>query len=356
VNYQDLPLALSFGDVLLAPQYSELNSRSEVDLSTKISEKITLDIPLMSINMDDVTGVKMAIAMGKAGGLGLLPRFDTPDIQADKVSQVKAAGVLTAGAVGCKESAVVRAEKLVAAGVDVLTLDVAHGQLRKAIDLTAWMAERFGKEITIMSGVVGTYEGAKDLFKAGADCVRIGVGPGTICTTRTQTGHGMPQITAIFEGARAAREAGKTIVSDGGTENSGDVVKALAAGASGVITGYQLAGSDETPGKLREIDGKKYKDYNASTSRKEKMKQLKKYKNGKGRMYVVHVEGIESLVPYRGPVAEVIESMMAGVRSGFSYSGARTIEELWKKAKFMRVTQAGVKENNPHGVIVNGTH
>lgn len=354
MTFKDLPIALSFGDVLLAPQYSELDSRSEVDLSTKISEKIKLDIPLISINMDDVTGVDMAIAMGKTGGLGLLPRWDPPDVQAEKVAEVKKAGVLAAAAVGCKESSVERAEKLVAAGADVLTLDVAHGQLKKAIDMTAWMAERFGKEVAIMSGVVGTYEGAKDLFKAGADCVRIGVGPGTICTTRVQTGHGMPQITALFEGARAAREAGKTIVSDGGTENSGDVVKALAAGASAVISGFQLAGSDETPGKVIEIEGKKYKEYNASTSRKEKLNQMQKYKHEKGKTYVVHVEGVDSLVPYRGPVAKVIEGIMAGVRSGFSYSGARTIEELWKKAKFMRITQAGTKENSPHGVIVNG--
>jgi IMP dehydrogenase len=353
MHFKELPIAYSYGDVLLAPQHSKINSRSEVDTSAKISDKITLDIPLISINMDSVTGVDMAIAMGKSGGLGLLPRFDPPNIHAEKLAKVKEAGVITAGAVGCKETSVGRAEELAKAGADIITLDVAHAQLQKAIDMTKWLKDRFGNEITIISGVVGTYEGAMDLFKAGADSVRVGVGPGTICTTRIKTGHGVPQITAISECAKAAREMGKTVLADGGTENSGDIVKGLAAGGSAVIAGSLFAGTDETPEKIIEVDGVKYKEYNASTSKKAKLSQIEKYKTGKGKTYAIHVEGVESLVPYKGPVADVLADLMAGVRSGFSYSGALNLEQLWKNARFMRVTQAGLHENNAHNVLVN---
>lgn len=349
----EFPLALSYGDVLLVPLHSNIKSRSEVDTSTYITKNIKLEIPLISINMDSVTGVEMAIAMGKSGGLGILPRFDPPDVQARKMAEIKAAGVLGAGAVGIKEHAMERAALLIEAGADIITLDVAHGHLQKTLDITSKIKKEFGDKVAIISGVVGTYEGARDLFKAGADCVRVGVGPGTICTTRIKTGHGVPQLTAILECARAAREAGKTILADGGTENSGDIVKGLAAGASAVIAGSLFAGSDETPEEIREIDGKKYKEYNASTSKKAKLNQLEKYKNGKGNTYILHVEGVEALVPYKGPVAGVIDDLMAGVRSGLSYSGAKNIKELWEKAQFIRVTQAGIRENNPHNVILN---
>lgn len=352
MNNVEIPIALSFGDVLLVPHHSNISSRSEVDLTAKITEKIILKIPLISINMDSVTGVKMAIAMGKFGGLGLLPRFDTPDIQADKVKKVKDAGVLAASAVGCKDGFMKRVDAVVKAGADIVTLDVAHGHMQKALDATKEIKNKYGDKVTILSGVIGTYEGAKALFEAGADSVRVGVGPGTICTTRIQTGHGVPQITAILEASRAAREFGKTVLSDGGTENSGDVVKALAAGASAVISGYQLAGTDEAPGEIIEINEDKYKQYNASTSYEEKIKQIEKNGNGKTETYAIHIEGVSSMVPYRGSVEQVITKMMAGVKSGLSYSGAHNIEELWENAKFIRVTPQGRGESGAHAVIL----
>lgn len=352
VTNHDFPLALSYDDVLLVPSYSEIISRSQVDTKTKLSEKLTLEIPLISINMDTVTGVEMAIKMSELGGLGLIPRFDAPDVQAEKVARVKKAGQRVGAALGCKEGFLERAEVLVNAGVDLLTIDVAHGHMKKALEATGDLKNRFGDLITIMSGVVATYEGAKDHFIHGADVVRVGVGPGTICTTRVETGFGVPQITAISEAARAAREAGKVIVSDGGATASGHIVKALAAGASAHIAGSIYAGTDEAPGEKVEIDGKIYKEYNGSTSKKEKLRQIEKDNTDKDHSYAKHIEGVEAFVPYKGPVSEIVEKYVHNIRSGLSYAGAENIPDLWKKAKFIRITGAGFKESQAHDVVL----
>jgi IMP dehydrogenase len=266
----EFPLGLSYDDVLLVPQYSEINSRNDVDLSTQITPHVKLKLPLISINMTDVTGVDMAIALGKLGGIGFLPRFFPAEEQANMAAQVKKAGVFTAAAVGCREGYLERAEKLVNAGVDILTLDVAHAHMRQALDATSELKQKFGKTIDIISGVVGTENGANDLYKYGADSVRVGVGPGTICITRIVTGSGVPQITAVLNASKAAKRWKRTVLCDGGTNNSGDIVKGLAAGASAVIIGSQFAGTDEAPGKKIEKDGKYFKVYNASTSPTEK--------------------------------------------------------------------------------------
>ena len=348
----DLPVALSYDDVLLVPKYSQIGSRSEVDLSTQITPNITLKLPLISINMDTVTGVEMAIALGKLGGLGFLPRFDTPEIQAEKVAQVKRAGVLTAAAIGCKNGFIARAEMLVNAGADILTLDIAHGHMQKSLDATRALKQKFGDKIAIISGVVATYEGARDLFKAGADSVRVGLGPGSICTTRLVTGFGVPQVTALLAAARAAKEYKKTILADGGTKNSGDIVKGLACGASAVVIGSQFAGTSEAPGEIIELNGKKYKEFNGSTSIKEKQKQVQKDPSEKDGFYTKHVEGVEAYVLYKGPVSCVVDTMVAGMRSGLSYAGAKNISQLWKNAEFIRISSAGMKESSAHDVLL----
>ncbi|MBI2620639.1 IMP dehydrogenase [candidate division WWE3 bacterium] len=348
-NIQDVRLGLSYSDVLLIPKFSEIDSRSQVNLETKISPTVRLKIPLISINMDTVTGVEMAIAIGKLGGLGFLPRFDSPEIQAEKVSKVKKGGVIAAAAVGCKDGYLERAEKLAAAGIDILTLDVAHGHMSKSIRATQNLKNRF-PNVVLISGVVATYDGAKALFKAGADSVRVGLGAGTICTTRIVTGVGVPQITALIEAAKAAREEKKTILADGGTENSGDIVKGLASGASAVISGSQFAGTDEAPGEIVEINGKKYKKYNGSTSHEEKTSQTRKFSQDKDDSYLKYIEGIGAYVPYKGSIGEVVDKTMAGIRSGFSYCGAKNIEELWEKAEFIQMTPAGIRESGVHNV------
>lgn len=351
-SYKNIPLGLSYDDVLLIPQISKVKSRSDVDLSTQITPRIKLSIPLISINMTDVTGVKMAIALGKLGGIGFLPRFDTPENQAEMVKAVKKQNVIVGAAVGCKEGYLKRAEMLVNAGVDILTLDVAHGGMIQAIEATTELKRMFGMKCDIISGVIGTYETAYALFKAGADSVRVGVGPGTICITRIQTGVGVPQITGIMEAYRAAKHFNKTVLCDGGTKNSGDIVKGLAAGASAVIIGSQFAGHDETPGQLVIKNGIKYKAYNASTSSVEKNNHTKKL-NGLSKSYTNHIEGVESLVPYKGPLDASVEKWIANIKSGYSYCGAKNIKELWQKAKFIKVSPLGIRENGAHDVILN---
>jgi IMP dehydrogenase len=355
VNTQNLPLTLSFDDVLLVPQFSKINSRSEVDLSTKISDKLTLQNPLITAPMSTVTGVEMAIEISRLGGMGILPRFEAPETQAEKVARVKEGGGVVTAAIGCKEGYLERTEMVVNAGADALVLDVAHGQMQKFIEATKEIVQRFGQKVTIISGVVATYEGARALFEAGTDSVRVGVGPGSICTTRIMTGHGVPQITALIEAARAAREFGKTIITDGGMKNSGDIVKALAAGASAITSGNMFAGTSETPGDIVEINGNKYKEYRGSTSKKEKVTHI--FKNGdngnaKNSTYTDHIEGVAGLVAYKGPVEGVVTSLLAGIRSGLSYSGAKNISELWEKVEFIRITPAGMRESGAHDIII----
>jgi len=350
---QKFPLGLSFDDVLLIPRYSEIASREDVELTSRLTPKLSLKIPLLSANMTDVTGIKMAITLGKLGALGVLPRFMSAEDEADMVATVKKEGLTVAAAVGLRNGMFDRAEQLVKAGAEVLFLDVAHGHMRKAIEATQKLRQKFGKSVDIVSGNIATYDGADALFRAGADCVKVGVGPGTICITRIETGFGVPQMSAILEAAKAARRHRKTIIADGGTKNSGDVVKALAAGASAVMAGSQFAGTDEAPGEKITIKGKLFKRYYASTSFKEKKNHMKKNGEDLPQDYAKHIEGIESMVPYKGPVETVLEKMSANIRSGFSYCGARELPDLWRKAKFVRITSQGLRESGPHDVVVN---
>jgi IMP dehydrogenase len=303
--------------------------------------------------MTDVTGVEMAIALGKLGGLGVLPRFMPIDEQAQMANKVKKENVPLAAAVGVREDSLDRAKALVDAGVVVLFLDVAHGHMQMSLDMTNKLKNEFKDRVDIVSGNVATYEGAKALFEAGADSVKVGVGPGAICTTRIETGSGVPQITAVMESVRAAKEFKKTVICDGGIKNAGDIVKGLAAGASAIMAGSKFAGTDEAPGKIVHIGGKKYKEYKASTSIKEKKNHIKKNGDALSPNYIKQIEGIESIVFYKGPLKEVVYRMVAGIKSGFSYSGAKNIEELWQKAKFVRISAMGLLESGPHDVIVD---
>lgn len=340
----DIPLALSYDDVLLVPQSSRLNSRSEVNLATQITPHVKLNLPLISINMTDVTGVRMAIAMGKLGGMGFLPRFVSPETQAEWVNQVKREGVKVGAAIGIRDGEFERAEKLYQAGADIISIDVAHGAMEKVLRISKKLRAKFGSKVGLIPGVIATYEAASDLYKAGADSVRVGVGPGTICITRVVTGIGVPQITAIMDVARAAKKWRKTVIGDGGTKNTGDVMKGLAAGASAILIGGQFAGCEETPGKLLLINGVKYKVYNASTCETEKKAHLKQIKN-LSKTYINHIEGVESRVIYKGSIFDLMPQFEANLRAGYSYCGARNIKELWAKAGFVRVSPMGTMEN-----------
>jgi IMP dehydrogenase len=340
----EIPLGLSYDDVLLIPQYSEIKSRSDVDLSAQITPNLKLALPLISSNMSSITDANFAISLGKAGGLGVLPRFMSIEEEVNMVEAVKKEKVLVGAAVGVREKGFERAKLLVSAGADLLVLDVAHGHMKQTIEITKMLKQMFGNTVGIVSGNIVTYEAAKDLFQAGADCVKVGIGPGSTCITRTETGCGAPQISAMLTCAKAARKYHKTLICDGGMKNSGDIVKALAAGASAIMTGHLFAGLEETAGKLIIKKGIKYKEYNGSTSLIEKSRQSPNS--------VKHIEGIASLVPYKGGLSVNLDRILENIRSGFSYAGARNIKELWQKAKFIRVSPIGIKENGHHDVIL----
>jgi IMP dehydrogenase len=348
---QNLPLALSFDDVLLIPQYSEINSRSEVDLSTKISPNLILKIPLISTNMSTVTGVEMATKMAELGGMGILPRFETIEVQAEKVAQIKSRGGVAVASIGLKEE-MIRAEALIKAGATALNIDVAHGHMKQNLDFIKGVRNHFGDKITIIGGVAATAECAEDLYKAGADCVFIGIGGGSICTTRIQTGCGLPTLDSVFRVGEIAKKLGKSCIAGAGVRNSGDIVKALAAGASAIAGGNLFAGTDEAPGELVEINGRKYKRYEGSTSEEEKRRHLETNPEGKSDTYTQHIEGVAGLIEYKGPVEAIVISLLAGVKSGFSYCGAKNLAELWEKSKFVRVTHEGAKESGAHDLIL----
>ncbi|MGH2617209.1 MAG: guanosine monophosphate reductase [Thermomicrobiales bacterium] len=344
---------LSYNDVLLVPRYSRVRSRNEVDLSTVIAPGIALRSPLLSANMDTVTGVEMAVAIDRLGGIGFIGRFDAPDVQARTVRAVRDAGARCIGVIGVKGDALHRAELLLAAGSIGLHLDVAHAHSEHVIEVTAACKRRW-PDVPLIVGTIATYEAAVDLYEAGADTVKVGIGAGSTCITRLNTGAGVPQITAIMDVARARGERfpDRYVIADGGAANSGDIVKALAAGASAYMGGSLFAGADEAPGELVERDGKVFKHYNGSTSREEKLRQLAKYEEHKHERYSLHIEGVEAMVPAKGPLADIVEALCAGIRSGLSYAGAFSIPELHERAEFIQITGAGYLESQPHDVLV----
>jgi len=253
-------------------------------------------------------------------------------------------------AVGVRGDYLERAEALVEEGVDLLVVDVAHGHAEAVLRAVRTLRRRF-PSVPIVAGNVATAEGTLDLIEAGADAVKVGVGPGSTCTTRVVTGAGVPQLSAILECARAARERGVPIIADGGIRSSGDITKALAAGASAVMLGNLLAGTEESPGATLIRNGRQYKTYRgmasvwATARRRSLDSPVEEEEIGQ-----IVAEGVEALVPYRGKVADVLRQLVGGLRSGMSYCGARTIPELWEKARFVRITPAGLRESLPHDV------
>ncbi len=347
-----IPFALTYDDVLLVPQYSDIASRSQVVLDSYITPNIKLSIPVIAENMSTVTGEKMAEAMYKSGAMAFYPRFKSPEDQVKEVKGLLNRGVCVIPAVGIKNTEQLRIELLHKIGIRCVTIDVAHGHQKTAIEFVTWIKNKYPM-MEIIAGTVATYKGAEDLYLAGADSVRVGVGPGTICTTRQTTGCGVPQITATLECAKAAKKYDKTVITDGGTKYPGDVVKALAAGAHAVAIGSQFAGTDEAPGKVVVKNGNKYKAYNGSTSSAEKNRQLKFYSKDKNKDYLKYVEGIQSWVPYKGSVLDVLDNLEKAMRSGFTYCNAQNLKELHKRAQFIQVSSVSASENGAHGVVSN---
>ena len=468
---------LTFDDVLLVPKFSDITSRSQTNLETKLSRNISLNIPLVSANMDTVTESGMAVAMAREGGLGIIHRFLTIEEEANEVlkvkrsgsvmienpyfispkqtikdairymkekgvsgllvtdSESKLAGILTrrdvmfesestqlvkdvmtkdvvtakpglsldeakeilrknrieklplvdesnhikglittkditnienypvaakdkkgrplvGAAVGVKGDFMDRAESLLEAGADVIVVDIAHGHSENAVNTIRHIKKAF-PDSELIAGNVATAAGAEELIKAGVDAVKVGVGSGSICITRVVTGSGVPQLTAVLDCAKVGRQHDIPIISDGGIRTSGDVTKALAAGASSVMVGSILGGTDESPGSFISKNGKRFKIYRgmasfyASLGRKSKEIGHVSIEDDLND-YVA--EGVEAMVPYKGSVADILKQLTGGVRSGLSYCGAHTIKQMQENAEFIKISGAGFAESQPHDV------
>ena len=467
---------LTFDDVLLVPKYSDITSRSQTDLGTKLSRNISINIPFVSANMDTVTESSMAGTMARAGGIGIIHRFLTINEQANEVLKVKRSGsvmienpysisseksiqdaldyaeekeisgllvvdsgsklvgivterdllfadpsnhisdvmskdVVTAkpgvtldeaknilhkhrieklpivddsgiikglitskditnnadfpnaskdkkgrplvgAAVGVKGDFLERSESLLEAGTDVLVVDIAHGHSENAISTVRHIKKAF-PDCELIAGNIATAQGVEDLIKAGVDAVKVGVGSGSICITRVITGSGVPQLTAVMDCAKIGRDNNIPIISDGGTRTSGDATKALAAGASSVMVGSMLGGTDESPGTVLTKNGKRFKVYRgmaslaASLGRKSKETGSFSFDDDLND-YVA--EGVEAMVPHKGTVTDILKQLTGGVRSGLSYCGAHTIPQMQENAQFIKMSRAGFAESQPHDV------
>ena len=476
----DIREGVTFDDVLLVPKYSKITSRSDTDLSTKLSKNISLNIPLISANMDTVTESSMAVTVAREGGIGIIHRFLTIEQQVNEVLKVKRSGsiiienpytinseltikdafsimnekqvsgllvtdsnskiigilterdvlfepadstklvkelmtkdVVTAklgvdleqvkeilkhnrieklpivddnnhvkglitsqdisnlekypnaskdkkgrplvgSAVGVKGDFMERSEALINAGADVLVVDIAHGHSENAINTVKNIKKAF-PDCELIAGNVATANGTEDLIKAGVDAVKVGVGSGSICITRVITGSGVPQLTAVYDCAKVGNDHGIPIISDGGTRNSGDATKALAAGASSIMVGSILGGTDESPGSTITKNGKRFKIYRGMASLAASMGRRSK-ETGTFELaddlndYVA--EGVEAMVPYKGSVTEIITQITGGIRSGLSYCGASNIKQMQENAEFIKISRAGFAESQPHDVDI----
>jgi IMP dehydrogenase len=352
-------LGLTYDDVLLLPDASEVVP-SEVDTTTRLTRKISLRVPLVSSAMDTVTESAMAIAMAKAGGIGIVHRNLPIEDQVKHVEAVKKADAsyLVGAAVGVGDDGFARALAVIKAGVDVVVVDTAHGHHRAVLDAIARIKEAH-PEIQIIGGNVATRAGAQALINAGADAVKVGVGPGSICTTRVVAGVGVPQVTAIMEAHKACVKADIPLIADGGLQYSGDIAKAIVAGADTVMLGSLLAGCDESPGELVEVQGRKFKAYRGMGSLGAMQSRGEQKSYSKDRYMQDDVlsedklvpEGIEGKVAYRGSVSATVHQLVGGLRSGMGYAGAATIEDLQKNGHLIQITAAGLQESHPHDVL-----
>lgn len=368
-------IGLTFDDVLLLPSYSDF-TRAEIDLSANFTRKIKLSIPLVSSPMDTVTESKLAIALAKLGGIGIIHRNLTIEDQAKEVEIVKNKKLLVGAAIAGKNFEE-RAKALVNSKIDVIIIDSAHGFTKTIIKAVKLLKKTYPK-LEVVAGNVATYDGARGLIKAGVDGLRVGMGPGAICTTRIISGMGVPQITAIMETVRATRSANSKqtvpVIADGGIKYSGDIVKALAAGASTVMMGSFFASALEAPGKIIKLSEKQVPRRFRSVFKTEKNKYVFKEYRGMGSIgamtkgtkikseeefhgkdyndRILVAEGVEGLVPIKGTINEIVGQVLGGLRSGMCYVGAINIESLWKKASFIRITQASLIESHPHDILI----
>ncbi len=334
---------LTFDDVLLVPGYNGIRSRQHVTTATS-AHGHEFEIPLISSNMDTITDAAMADAMGKLGGCGILHRFMTIETNV-KVFQGLAFPKQTGISIGIGKDGLDRAAALIAVGAEIICVDVAHGHSKEVNRTVRTLRELYSDNILIIAGNVATYAGADYLAAAGADVIKVGIGAGSVCTTRIKTGFGVPQLAALQD----CRKTDRPLIADGGIRYPSDAVKALAAGADFVMLGGMLAGTDETPGEIikkKTADGKtvavkRFRGMASREAQEDFMGNMSEWKTA---------EGVAIEVPCRGPVKDVIQDIMGGIRSGMTYCGASTIKDLQRKAQFMEITQAAKAEGSPHAV------
>jgi len=342
--------ALTFDDVLLAPRYSSVLP-SETNLHTDLGYNIKLKLPFLSSAMDTVTESSMAVAIAKRGGLGIIHRNLSISDQSKEIKKVKNKNLLVGAAVGTGDNDIIRVKSILEAGVDLIVIDTAHGHSQKVLQSLSKI-KKINLKKPICVGNIASAEAAVRLYNEGADILKIGIGPGSICTTRMIAGIGVPQITAILEVKKAMKNKKIKIISDGGIKFSGDIVKGIAAGADAIMMGSIFAGTKESPGKKYKYKNKFYKSYRGMGSiGAMSAGSSNRYfqKNYKDKSKFIS-EGVEARVIYKGSVDKILHQLQGGLRSSMGYIGAKKMNEIQKKAKFVKITKAGFYESMVHSV------
>ena len=343
--------ALTYDDVLLTPKYSEILP-SETIIETKLSNNLSLKMPIISSAMDTVTESRMAIEIARLGGIGVIHRNLDIKKQIFEIRKVKSKKLKVGAAVGAGALEIKRAEALLKEKIDLIVVDTAHGHTKKVSEVIKKIQKLKSKKTTLCAGNIATTEAAKFLSKLGVDVIKVGIGPGSICTTRLVAGIGVPQLSAIFAAKKGLGKKKITLVADGGIKFSGDISKALAAGADAVMIGSLFAGSNESPGKLIKKNGKYFKNFRGMGSIGAMNKgSADRYFQKKQKDQSKYVpEGVEGLVKYKGPVEKIIYQLIGGLKSSMGYLGSKNIKDLRNKPKFVKITKAGFYESMVHNI------
>lgn len=349
MNLDELTLGLTYDDVLLIPRRSSIRSRSQVSVASTLTNTIDVDTPIIAANMDTVCGWEMAATMAQLGAVGIIHRFLPIENQQAEVRKAFEAsdGGLIGAAIGTDHDMIERTRACAEAGARVVVLDIAHGHADHAIEGVRHLKDE-DPDLQVIAGNIATSQGAIDLAEAGADAIKVGVGPGGVCTTRLVAGVGVPQLTAVADAV--ASGCGVPIIADGGIRHAGDIAKALATGAHTVMIGSMFAGTKEAPGDVEQTERGLFKRVRGMASREAAEQRAARAGEELDDEYFEHraAEGVEGLVPYRGSVQILVNEMMAGLKSSMSYSDSATLQEFRGKAQMVRVTGAGLSENHPH--------
>ena len=331
----------SYDDVFLAPQYSEMSTRSSANTSTQLGD-FQLRTPIMSANMDTITGSEMALAMFNAGGVGSLHRFTTIKENIDEYGLVRVGGADCFVSVGVNEHSRERFDALYSSGARHFVIDIAHGHSVMMKDMIQWVRSNY-RDAFIMAGNVATAQAVRDLNDWGANSIKVGISNGSCCSTNIVTGHGIPQFSAVLDCSYAADQCGAHIVADGGIKTSGDIVKAFAAGSHLVMIGSLLSGTNETPGKFIETSQGKVKEYRGMAS-----SAAMSNRPDQNNTYTPTAEGVKALVSAKGSAIDIVNDLTKGLKSGMSYCNAFNIDEISVKAKWGIRTMSGLQDGKPH--------